>query len=351
MMKFAHEICGAIHLHTNYSDGGISYEELIDAASSLCLDYVVVTDHMSLGGKKDGYEGFRKNVCVLVGYEHHDKDKLNHYLAMGVNNIKCKERPASEYIRAIRDAGGMGFIAHPEECRHYFGNLPPYPWTDWSVDTFDGIEIWNQMSDWVEQLKSWLSFVRIVYPRRFLGAAPQKALQKWDALNRIRMVSGIGGVDAHSFRIGFSFLALTIFPIKVMLKGIRTHLYLASNLDKSDYQTSQQMIKDALRNGSGFFSNYRRGDARGSLFYIDNKDGIIHGPGKSAQSTFPAVLNVVLPESAEIHLINNGIKEKTIMGSKAQFKIESNGVYRIEVTKKSKAWIYSNPFPVGPYPI
>jgi hypothetical protein len=351
MTKFAHEICGAIHLHTDYSDGGVTYEELINAASTLNLDYVVVTDHMSLGGKKDGYEGFRKNVCVLVGYEHHDRNKLNHYLALGVENITCKGKPASEYIRAIRDAGGIGFIAHPEECRHYFGNLPPYPWTDWSVDAFDGIEIWNQMSDWVEQLKSWLSFIRLVYPRRFLGAAPQKALQKWDTLNRIRMVSGIGGVDAHSFRIGFGFLALIVFPIKVMLKGIRTHLYIESNLDKNDYPGSQKIIKEALRDGRGYFSNFRRGDARGSLFYIEHQDGSIRGPGRYDNSSHPELLNVILPERAEIHLIVNGEKQKTTMGSKAEFKITSTGVYRIEVTRKSKAWIYSNPFPVGQYPI
>jgi hypothetical protein len=350
-MNFAQEICGAIHLHTDYSDGGVTYEELIEAAASVQLDYIVVTDHMSLGGKKNGYEGFKKNVCVLIGYEHHDKNKLNHYLALGIDSVIGKSKSASEYVKEIRDSGGIGFIAHPEECRHYFGNLPPYPWTDWSIDTFDGIEIWNQMSDWVEQLKSWLSFVRIAYPRRFLGAAPAKALQKWDTLNRIRLVSAVGGVDAHSFRIGIGFLALIVFPIKVMLKGIRTHLYIETKLNHDNFASSKRIITDALRDGKGFISNFRRGDARGSLFYIENKDGTIEGPGKSPNTSIPATLNVKLPEKAEIHLIANGLYEKTIKGNKAQFKIESKGIYRIEVTRRSKAWIYSNPFPVGAYPI
>jgi hypothetical protein len=350
-MNFVQEICGAIHLHTDYSDGGVSYEELIGAAASLQLDYIVVTDHMTLGGKKDGYEGFKQDVCVLVGYEHHDKNKLNHYLALGINNVIGKAKSASVYTREIRDAGGTGFIAHPEECRHYFGNLPPYPWTDWSADAFDGIEIWNQMSDWVEQLKSWLSVIRIVYPRRFLGAAPEKVLQKWDSLNRNRMVSGIGGVDAHSFRIGFGFLAIIVFPIKVMLKGIRTHLYLETRLNKDDYPSSQLMIKNALRDGRGFISNFRRGDARGSRFYIEYADGSTEGPGRSQSRPLPAVITAILPEKGEIHLIVNGKREKTVNGFNAQFKIESTGIYRIEVTKKSKAWIYSNPFPVGSYPI
>jgi hypothetical protein len=351
-MNFAQEICGAIHLHTNYSDGGVSYEELIDAAASLHLDYLVVTDHMTLGGKKDGYEGFKKDVCVLIGYEHHDKNKLNHYLALGTDNVAGNRIHASVYTKEIRDAGGIGFIAHPEECRHYFGNLPPNPWTEWNTDIFDGIEIWNQMSDWVEQLKSWLSVIRIVYPRRFLGAAPEKALQKWDSLNRIRMVSGIGGVDAHSFRIGFGIFAIIVFPIKVMLKGIRTHLYLESTLDKNDFVSSQLLIRNALRDGRGFISNFRRGDARGSLFYIEYKNGISAVPGRTWGGQLPAVINVILPEKAEIHCILNGKHEKTIQGNKAQFVVESNGIYRIEVTRKSKAWIYSNPFPVGPsYPI
>jgi hypothetical protein len=350
-MNIKQEICGAIHIHTNYSDGGVTYEELIKTASILKLDYIVVTDHMSLGGKHDGYEGYHNGVHVLVGYEHHDPNKLNHYLAMGVNSVIGQDKSAAEYVCDIHHAGGVGFLAHPAEKRDYFIKLPPYPWTEWSTDLFDGIEIWNQMSDWVEQLRSWFSFIRVAYPRRFMGSPPLEALQKWDQLNRTRMVSGIGGVDAHSFRFGIGFLTLNVFPIKVMLKGIRTHLFFSKELRPTEFDASKKLIINALRDGNGFISNFRQGDARGSRFFIKNKNGTIGFPGKTVPASIPAVLYASIPEKADIHLIENGIRKETISSSSAEYEITKPGVYRIEVTKKSKAWIYTNPFPVGMYPI
>ena len=155
--KSYREITGAIHLHTTYSDGGITIKELINAAKTVGLNFIIVTDHMTLRGLDEGYEGLTDNLCVLVGYEHHDPHKKNHYLALGVDQVFNPSLKPQSYINEIKKAGGIGFLAHPAEKRNYFGSLPPYPWTDWEVDGFDGIEIWNQMSDWVENLKSWMS--------------------------------------------------------------------------------------------------------------------------------------------------------------------------------------------------
>ena len=150
------EICGAIHIHTTFSDGGVSYEELIKTAQTLKLDYIIATDHMSLGGRDSGFEGFHDNLCVLIGYEHHDPDIRNHYLAIGSKKVHQNSKKPQEYIDAVKKDGGIGFLAHPAEKRHYFSNLPPYPWNEWQVSGYDGLEIWNQMSDWMEQIRSYL---------------------------------------------------------------------------------------------------------------------------------------------------------------------------------------------------
>lgn len=348
--SFAKEICGAIHLHTTYSDGGVNYQELIDAANAVNLDFIAVTDHMSLGGKESGQEGFRGDVCVLVGYEHQDRINHNHYLALGVDEVFHNLDNPQDYINAVKDSGGIGFLAHPAEKRHYFGNLPPYPWTEWQVSGFDGIEIWNQMSDWIEKIRSPLSAIRLFYPRRFLAAPPSELLMKWDTLNRERFISGIGGVDAHTRRVGKGFFSILVFPIKVELQGIRTHVYLTDELDKSDFTGSKKAILNALRDGKGFFSNFRRGDARGTEFFMECNDGQIVLPGKPAHFSLPSRLLVSLPGMGTIHLVADGKRIRTVQGKKAEFQITDSGIYRIEVYRKSKAWIYSNPFPVGNYP-
>jgi len=346
------EICGAVHLHTTYSDGGVSFKELIDAAREIGLDYIAVTDHMTMDGSRDGYEGRHGDLQVIVGYEHNDRSNRNHYLVLGTDAVFGHLDCAGEYVKMVKEAGGIGFIAHPSEKRDYFGTLPPYPWTEWAVTGFDGIELWNQMSNWMEQLKSWISFIRLFYPRRFLSNIDPDLLARWDALNRTRFVGGIGGVDAHTRRLKFLMFHRTIFPIKIELKGIRTHLY----LEESKQDVSKENIIAALKSGRGFISNFRRGDARGTVMFLEYPDGSIRLPGNAGTDSqkppqLPAILHCRLPIKADVHFIRNGKIESGKTGSKLEFSIMEPGVYRLEIVRNDKAWIYSNPFPVGSYPL
>ncbi len=344
------ELCGALHLHTRYSDGGISISELVSAAKSLNLDFIGVTDHMTLQGKHDGYEGFHGSCFVLVGYEHHDERKLNHYLAFGVNKVEISSKKPQQYIDAIKNQGGIGFLAHPTEKRHYFKQYPPYPWVDWQVTGYDGIEIWNQMSDWVENLKTFLSYIRIFYPRRFLSTVPEKLLKKWDSINKVRFVSAVGGVDAHTIQIGPRWFGLKIFPIRVELQGIRTHVFIPAT-PKSNQVSFKYDLLNAMRNGHGFISNFRRGDARTTRIVYRDQKGRETLPGRHVNSPkIPGVINIQLPESAHIKMLRNGIQIAAVEGNHGRFPIHRQGVYRIEVFKGRKAWIYSNPFPIGEYP-
>jgi hypothetical protein len=346
------ELCGAIHLHTTFSDGGVDFPVMIDTAREVGLDYIVVTDHASLRGKDAGYEGFSGDLFVCVGYEHNDKANSNHYLALGCNTVIAYQDEPQGYIDRIKTAGGIGFIAHPIEKRHYFKKYPPYPWTEWNANGFDGIELWNQMSDWLENLRSWLNFMRLFYPRRFLLEIRRELLARWDTMNRSRFVSGIGGVDAHSMKVRLGIFCFTIFPIKVELKGIRTHLYCDSPLPKDDAAGAKMRLLDALKNGRGFISNYRRGDAKGTELYLLDGNGRCLPPGNmETDITLPARIMVNLTEPALVKLVLNGECVNERKGQKTEFSITSRGLYRIEVYKGKYAWIYSNPFPVGRYPL
>jgi hypothetical protein len=346
------ELCGAIHLHTTFSDGGVTYPVLIEAAREVGLDYIVVTDHASLAGREAGYEGFFGNLFVCVGYEHNDVANLNHYLALGCDTVVTFHDTPQGYVDRIKAQGGIGFIAHPIEVRHYFEKYPPYPWTDWNVSGFDGLELWNQMSDWLENLKSPLHFVKLFYPRRFLLEVKRELLERWDALNRTRFVSGIGGVDAHTMEMKFGPFGLTIFPIKVELKGIRTHVYVDRPLPAGDAPGAKAMLLSALKNGNGFVSNFRRGDAKATRIFLLDKQGRAFSPGLCATvPELPARLCVSVPDKSEVRLIRNGQRCAVCTGRQAEFPVTSDGIYRIEVFKGKYAWIYSNPFPVGRYPL
>ena len=347
-----HELCGVIHIHTTFSDGGVDFPRLIETAQDAGLDFIVINDHMTLRGKHEGYDGFNGNLLVVVGYEHHDDNGRNHYLILGVDTVITESNTPQAYINRTKQLGGIGFLAHPMERRHYFKQYPPYPWTDWSVTGFDGIEMWNQMSEWVENLKKWRSYVRIFYPRRFLKNISPELCRKWDELNRVRFVSGIGGVDAHTIKFKLGCIHIRIFPLKVELKGVRTHLYVREWIPGGNACAAQRLFLDALRDGHGFISNFRRGDARGTRMFAQLPSGELLPPGRPTRPVEPPLtLLVSLPRKAEIRCVRNGSVWQSANASSARFEIDATGVYRIEAYLKRRAWIYSNPFPVGSYPL
>jgi predicted metal-dependent phosphoesterase TrpH len=102
------DVSCVVHVHTTYSDGTASVGELVAAAAEAGADAVLVTDHDSLGARRDGWEGRHGKVVVLVGTE--VSPKQGHYLAFGVDReIPHGGRSALEIAEAVRGAGGVGF--------------------------------------------------------------------------------------------------------------------------------------------------------------------------------------------------------------------------------------------------
>jgi len=362
------DICGCVHIHTTFSDGGCSYPALIKAAQRAGLDFIGVTDHMDMTGLRDGRQGLHDNLYVLIGYEHNDAQNLNHYLAFGTPDTAAGVTEPQAYINRVKAMGGFGFLAHPAEKRDYFTDLPPYPWTKNDVSGFDGIEIWNQISDWMERLKGRKIFFpdrvmkfgaadavielgKLFCPNRLIGNAPPELLARWDEVNRERFVSGIGGVDAHTRKFTFGPLSYHIFSIKTELRGIRTHLYIDEAARRDELKIGGAILT-AMRDGKGFISNFHHGDARGTRIFLQDAKNVIEYPGRPANAlSFPITINANLPKKARIALLRNGEAVEETVGKSAAWTIDKPGLYRVEAYKGRRAWIYSNPFPIGSYPL
>ena len=87
----------------------------------------------------------------------------------------------------------------------------------------------------------------------------------------------------------------------------------------------------------------------GSVLEDDNQQFM---PGRnSIKLSKSLTLSVNIPEKADIRLFRNGEIIKRIKGKSMTFLVEKKGLYRVEVYKGKYAWIYSNPFPVGSYPL
>jgi hypothetical protein len=342
-----YEINGVIHIHTKYSDGSGSVKDIVKAASEVDLDFIMLTDHNTLAAKEEGNEGWQKNVMVIVGYELNDEDDKNHYLVFGLDELPPKPFIAKNYVKFVNKNGGLGFIAHPNEKRKHLEKHPPYPWTDWEVEGFTGIELWNHMSEWMEGLTDSNKFNRLIHPLKSIKSPSEDTLKLFDDLNNSGPVVGIGSVDAHAHKQDLmGFLNLEIFPYKVLFKSIRTHILLPDKLGKRTDKYFEKQKKDilsSLKKGHCFVSNYYHGNAKGFRFFATGKKKrYIMGDTFEIKKGEIIMLEALSPFKGDIYLIKDGEKIFHVNGLEMTYDCKKPGNYRIEIFKEKQAWIYSN---------
>ncbi|PJA26152.1 MAG: histidinol-phosphatase [candidate division Zixibacteria bacterium CG_4_9_14_3_um_filter_46_8] len=295
---------------------------------------------MTLKNYAEGKEGFYGKTLVVIGYEVHDPDNRNHYLLFGLDKIIEPGLRAANYVAQGASKGALGIIAHPDEIRGHLPQFPSYPWTEWDIEGFNGIEIWNHMSEWMEGLKKYNKLNMLISPRRSLKSPTDRILRIWDELNLSKKIAGIGSIDVHGFPYKVGFLKLIIFPYKVQFKSIRTHLLLNEQLS-GDLEVAKRQIYDAIRECRLFISNYRWGNAnnfRMEMILDDKKIGI----GDTGMFCEGAKLQIDLPLAGEMTIIRNGKLYGQFNGSHRDFPISSKGLYRAEIKRGGKGWIYTN---------
>lgn len=346
------EYIGAAHIHSVFSDGTGEVPEIAKFADESDLDFILLTDHNTLRALQEGYEKWYGKTLCLVGCEINDRENKNHYMAFGIDETYSTRLSAKEYVKRVKEAGGIGFIAHPHEKRAHMKEHPPYPWVDWSIEDFNGIEIWNHMSEWMENLTEQNKYTSFLHPLRSIVAPPPETLKLWDELNLKRKVVGIGGVDAHAHKQNlFGFFEVEIFPYKVLFKSIHNHILVPNTLVKGNSKQkiakAKSAIYEALAHGRGFIANDYHADSKGFQFYAKSGKKK-YQMGDYVKFSENITLYVSLPvQNAEIKIIHNGSEIANFEGEKAEFEVKQEGVYRVEVYYFKKAWIYTNHIRIG----
>jgi hypothetical protein len=340
------EYIGATHMHSTFSDGTGEVSDIAKFADEVGLDFILLTDHNTLRALQEGYEKWYGNTLLLIGIEINDKENRNHYLAFGINEAFGTRSPAKRYVAKVKELGGIGFLAHPHEKRKHKEH-PAYPWTEWDTEDFTGIEIWNHMSEWVENLTEDNKYRSFLHPLRTIVAPPKETLKVWDELNIKRKVVGIGGIDAHAHKYNLvGFLEVEIFPYKVLFKSIRTHILLSEPIKKGksakDINIAKWQIYEALKEGRCFVANDYVAESKGFRFFAD-LNGKKYQMGETVPDHKNVSLKILLPiPSFEIKSYRNGHLIETADGIDAEFVVNKKGSYRVEVFKDKRAWIFSN---------
>jgi hypothetical protein len=338
------EYAGNMHLHTSYSDGTWAHRGVAEAAAQAGLDYVIVTDHNIW---VSGVEGYYGKVLLLVGEEVHDCRRVppgNHMLVYGAEREMSPEAgDPQQLLNAVRESGGLAFLAHPVEFASRVAGEGAFGWADWNISGYTGIEVWNYMSEFKARIPTILHAVYYAYfPVSGIKGPFRQTLDLWDRLlaGGGRVV-GIGGADAHGRSYSFGPLRRMVLPYSYLFGAVNTHI-LAEHRFTGDLASDKAIVLEALRAGRGWVGCDVLGSTREFVFTArsSSANAIV---GQELRRHGAVTFEVQTPLAADIRVVVAGRVAARATGKKLKFTTADAGAYRVEVYRQGKGWIFSNP--------
>lgn len=101
-----------LHIHSTFSDGTSSPQEIVKVAIARNIDCICITDHGEIKGAIEASRfGYDKDILVIPGIE--ITSKSGHILGINVKRIIPDGLSAKETVKEIRKQGGLAIIPHP----------------------------------------------------------------------------------------------------------------------------------------------------------------------------------------------------------------------------------------------
>ncbi len=343
---------GNIHIHSTYSDGSGHIEDIAEAASAAGLNYIIISDHETMAGLPE--EGIRHGVITLVGMEINRRH--SHYLALDLDQpVESDEEDPQRVIDRVNQMGGFGFIAHPfEKGSPYIEKGKAYPWYNWPVFRFSGLELWNYTSHWRGRDPSALkTLYRFFFNRKAAMDGPSRELiELWDCYTAAgHRVTAIGSSDAHATLYKIGFIKVPVFTYRYIFSTLNTYITLPEKIS-GDFSTAKKQVTGALRNGNCYLSFDSLYPGRDFYFYAENGK-LVTFMGEYLEYEKGINLHLKAPANhALLRLIVNGRVEREVEGQELLHSAVVPGAYRSEVYYKprfgrARPWIYSNPIYLG----
>lgn len=348
------EITGNLHVHSAYSDGRLYHAAIAAAALHAGLDFCMVTDHNVYVRGADRYvsSGTERRMLLLAGEEIHHQDRMpqkNHLLVLGARaELSQLAIEPQALIDAVREAGGACFLAHPFDPACPLINEPSLGWVSWEVEGFDGLEIWNYMSEFKSLLPNPLSAAFYAFfPSLGIRSPDARTIALWDSLLAAgRRIAAVGGSDAHGQIQSLGPLRKTVFPYEYLFRTVNMHVLLDAPL-AGDADRDGQRIVDALRRGSAWVGYDLSAPTNGFRFSAEGESASA-GMGGDIPLRAAPVFQAALPLPAQWKIIRAGtgvVAQGT--GRQAEFRPSEPGAYRLEAWRPFRGmlrgWIFSNP--------
>lgn len=339
------ELRGNLHVHSDLSDGTLPIPDIARTAQQCELDFVGINDHHV----KCSESQYLSGVLMLMGTEFNSRH--SHYLAYNTSAVfEEKQVDGAEVIGAVKKSGGMGIIAHPfEKGAPAYNAGKHYPWQDWNVAGYNGIELWNLSSQWKDAIKSYPQALRMwVFNRHkpFCAGACSQALAKWDEVCQQGHVTGVAGSDLHAPYIGPRWLGLKVLGYSMLFSAANNYVLVERRTGRAEEDSA--LLLDALTRGRCWFALDWLAEARGFAFRAE-AGGNLAAMGDTLTSRTARVwLQVRIPRRGEITVLRNGRPVHVQHArDKFEYPAQQAGVYRVEVSLERRGrkipWIYTNP--------
>ncbi len=357
----AAEWVGVLHVHTTAShDGGGTLDQVVAAAASVGLDFVLLTDHNNRVLPTGSY---RDSVLLVVGEE--VNTPYGHLVVAGGSPVGDRRasgpaaaaaaagsvrEPGNETPVVVPGGSGLRIAAHPTGAS---------PWRVWEAGHFDGIEIWNADTDWRDDPTAEFLHALSLVPLRPLAGLnrlldyPEEALRLWDRQLEERFVFGVCGVDAHnSLPLNRSRSLDLHFPRYTQSFMLAQQHVQLDSAPTGDAEGDAARVLRALADGRSYCSFPSLGEARGARFEVKSGDETATLGGRIPW-TERARAVVTLPPAgtnASLRLLQDGRVVAEGEGMSWEVLLPGAGVYRLEVWLdwgRPVPWILTNPILVG----
>ncbi len=390
---------GVIHIHTTYSDGSATYEEIADIADSMGLDFVIPTDHNTVQPLRDYPNGVQGKTLVIPSVEISTNNSQGHFIVIG-DSIPLVPRngiTSGEVFIHSLEKGNLVYLAHVYHPRkkldwdnwrlgnsiryaesdtfhtvmhsnlnflsHFYRFTKVRNWENWDIGNFNGFEFYNFDEHWRDNIS-------LRYCNRIFGVLimsrfrddtfnyiltfPEKEMNMFDQLSLRRKVVGIGSLDAHS-KLKITKKHFLRYPAyDDMFKLVQTYIVTRERFNGT-YDHDKKLILHALRDGNTFVGFAGLQNPTGFHMTVSTEDTLVT-MGESILLEDTVDLNIRIPSknSIMIQLIKNGlIVEERRNENEIDVRLNDPGIYRVQVfqlrtmlpfgQKRMLPWILTNP--------
>ncbi len=353
---------GIINVHSESSLGSGSYSQIVTAAQSAGLDFIILTD-LNLFQIPYQFEGYQGTTLALAGGKYSYLDSRLIYYSkdkkiLGDNLGEAQTRLSDLLSQKSENRkDDLVTLAHPFKSG--------YSWSGEIPSGLDGLEIINLKSSaqraWDISKTSviWSLFTYPFNPQLSfirLFQEPTEEISLFDQTSETKKISLFAGAEASARAVPWDNFLIRFPSYQKSFELFSNHILLRSELT-GQYQNDRQKVFSALKEGHFYLGFDLLGDPKGFSAILE-KGHQTFLMGSKVKYEKGLVLKAEIPTAPsdfyEIVVYRNGMRYATTNSSVLNLQINEPGTYRLQVRvslqlplpdgKKWLTWIYTNPF-------